>query len=322
MATHIDITKMQKLAKHYGGKCLSKEYIDEHSPLEWMCENGHRWASAFKVVNQGGWCLQCLKKRKTKEEYLEQMVKIAVEKGGKCLSKEYINQRTKLEFECAEGHRWFTNMDTIKEGCWCRKCGYKKNGINRRDSILVYQKLAEEHGGKLLSETYSGITTKMLWQCSKGHQWYSAAFNVKTNKDWCQVCIGNFPITIKDMKKLATRKSGECLSEKYINSKTKLKWKCAEGHIWMATPSHIQGGQWCRICSIKRIAEILKDNIGMFKSIAKKRGGKCLSSEYINSRYTLKFQCASGHIWQSTPYNIKKGTWCGKCKTTKKKSKQ
>ncbi len=54
------------------------------------------------------------------------------------------------------------------------------------------------------------------------------------------------------MQKIAESRGGKCFSKKYINNRTKLKWKCKEGHIWEATPSNIKRGQWCRVCSMKK----------------------------------------------------------------------
>ena len=57
-------------------------------------------------------------------------------------------------------------------------------------------------------------------------------------------------LTIEEMQALAAKKGGKCLSTQYINSKIKLKWQCAEGHIWEATPSSIKnGGTWCTECN-------------------------------------------------------------------------
>ena len=35
---------------------------------------------------------------------IEEMQEIARKRGGKCLSKKYINAHTKLEWQCANGH--------------------------------------------------------------------------------------------------------------------------------------------------------------------------------------------------------------------------
>ncbi|PKM92484.1 MAG: hypothetical protein CVU81_00175, partial [Euryarchaeota archaeon HGW-Euryarchaeota-1] len=44
---------------------------------------------------------------------------------------------------------------------------------------------------------------------------------------------------------------GKCLSTKYINANTKLKWQCKEGHRWEAIPSSIKKGSWCPVCARK-----------------------------------------------------------------------
>lgn len=54
-----------------------------------------------------------------------------------------------------------------------------------------------------------------------------------------------------------------------------------------------------------------------------KLGGKCLSTEYINSTYRLLFSCACGHKWRATPLEImgkknRPGNWCPKCSSHNK----
>jgi hypothetical protein len=59
--------------------------------------------------------------------------------------------------------------------------------------------------------------------------------------------------TIQDMHSLASAKGGKCLSDKFINQKTPLKWQCAKGHIWEAKPMNIiNRKQWCPECNINQ----------------------------------------------------------------------
>ena len=120
-------------------------------------------------------------------------------------------------------------------------------------------------------------------------------------------------LTIEKMKDIAESRKGKCLSEKYINSVTKLKWHCIEGHIWSARPSDIQREHWCPQCGNKRKGESQKLNIEEIQQIALDQGGCCLSSEYINSHTPLLFQCGNEHIWAAKPYSIKQGKWCRYC---------
>jgi predicted RecB family nuclease len=59
-------------------------------------------------------------------------------------------------------------------------------------------------------------------------------------------------LTIEDMKNLAKKRGGKCLSVKYINSTTKLKWQCKEGHEWEVAPTNIKSGTWCPWCAYYR----------------------------------------------------------------------
>lgn len=52
-------------------------------------------------------------------------------------------------------------------------------------------------------------------------------------------------------KQLSEIRNGKCLSTVYINSKTKMLWKCSEGHTWEARLNNIQcGNQWCPQCAM------------------------------------------------------------------------
>jgi hypothetical protein len=125
--------------------------------------------------------------------------------------------------------------------------------------------------------------------------------------------------TIKDMKKVAVSKKGKCLSYDYLGMNEHLKWECACGNTFKATPSKIiHRNQWCPKCGIKKSARSQASNINECKYIASERGGKCLSKIYNNNSTLLKWQCKEGHHWHATLRSVKdsqnrKGTWCPEC---------
>ncbi|WP_410592287.1 zinc-ribbon domain-containing protein [Bacillus sp. SIMBA_074] len=46
------------------------------------------------------------------------------------------------------------------------------------------------------------------------------------------------------------KRGGECLSINYHSNGERLKWRCAKGHEWEATPNNIKSkGQWCPECN-------------------------------------------------------------------------
>ena len=295
---------LQERAALKGGKCLSKEYVNSSAPLLWQCEKGHTWETSSAIIKQGSWCPACVSKSSRKLS-LEQMQELAISKGGKCLSTEYINIRTKLEWQCREGHTWMALGSGIKSGNWCPYCaGFAKLTIEEM------QQLAIKKGGQCLSKRYINSYTPLLWQCQKGHKWKAKPGQVK-NKSWCPSCSHNKG-SIELMQQIAESKGGKCLSKKYTDNKTHLKFQCKEGHTWKSIPLHITiKNSWCPHC-----AGTARLTIKQMRELGKSKGGRCLSTEYIDNKTKLTWQCNEGHIWESKPNDIQQGYWCPYCAGT------
>lgn len=297
------IKDMQEVASIHGGKCISTTYVNEHTKLTWQCNKGHTWKAAPVDVLFGKWCDKCnLQKKeiKSKVQKLRMLRNIAIEKGGRCLSTRYIDHKTKLKFQCKDGHQWEASPSVIKKGSWCPYCE------GRKTTIEEVHHLAAERNGKCLSKKIINQRTKLTWQCEHGHTWQSTYRTVKRGA-WCPECAGKPIHTIKDMQQLAAKRNGKCLSDKYINIKTKLTWQCEKGHVWQSAPRNIKRGYWCPECvNIKLKIEDMHE-------IAMQRNGKCLSDKYENNKVKLTWQCENGHVWKSPPNLIKKGGWCPEC---------
>ena len=175
-------------------------------------------------------------------------------------------------------------------------------------TLIQIQKLAREHGGQCLSKVAAfSAETPLVWQCAKKHRWKARPAYIQQGI-WCPECTKT--ITIPDMQQLAQKRGGKCLSDVYHYDKIPLLWQCANGHQWSALPSHVKDGQWCREC-------FGETQLAMFRKLARKQKGKCLSETYININTPLLWQCAKGHQWEATPKEVKKkikdGQWCPNC---------
>ena len=183
-------------------------------------------------------------------------------------------------------------------------------------NIEHFKFLAIFKNGLCLSNKYINCNEKLEFQCKLGHIWKAKPSNIINNNTWCPICNHISSITIEDMQNLAKKRNGKCLSNKYINSGTKLMWSCDKGHEWMAVPESIHSGYWCPICS-----NSIKLTIEEMQEIAIKRGGKCLSETYINSHTRLLWECKHGHKWLANPTNIKSKKWCPFCNSSQGEKK-
>ena len=192
-------------------------------------------------------------------------------------------------------------------------------------TIEEMHRLAEEQGGKCLSDVYVNSEEKIKWECSCGNIWWTTPGCVKLGS-WCPKCSiekrsDTLRYSIFDMRKLAKSKGGKCVSEVYTNAHTKLKWECSCGNIWETTPNSIQQGRWCPKCANKNQGSYNKLNIEDMHKVAKSKGGKCLSDVYVNNSTKLWWECSCSNVWEAAPSSIKNGgSWCPICAGTKKKT--
>lgn len=437
----LSIEDMNTIAEFRGGKCLSERYEGQSGNLDWQCIDGHRWKCTPSKKKLRAWCQQCRENKPAKE--LERIMEIAEAKGGKCLSKEYLNKDAHLIFSCGEGHIWSATPHNIKHGNWCNRC------IRQFRTIEDIKELAKERGGACISENFLGMNQDLSFVCEKGHAWDSSPGNLIYQGQWCLKCAGKEKGTIEEMRELAKSRGGKCLSEKYVNARTHLNWECADGHSWKATPGSVKYGSWCGDCQIsfgeelcriyfealfeksfprtrpsflklgnnqplqldgfceelkiafehqgiqhyravshfhrtetafedlkrrdRQKAEICKSNditlivipeipqltkyeevlplikeqlvqneISIFRdinadgidinlafhqsalrelrNIAKSKRGKLISDTYLGGRIPLWFRCGKGHVFEKLPERIRIGSWCGECAPNKKLS--
>lgn len=178
--------------------------------------------------------------------------------------------------------------------------------------------LAQKNGGVCLSNEYVNSHTSLKWRCKEGHVWKSKPIYVIIGH-WCPICgyekmvinrSGKFKrLSIEKINNEAIKRNGICLSNKYINNSTNLLFKCnKDGYEWSADADHMLRGQWCPKC-VGQIKHTLQD----MQNIAKERGGKCLSKEYINGKTKLLWECKQNHEWYARYNDILRGRWCPIC---------
>lgn len=240
--------------------------------------------------------------------YTKEAHELAKLKQGICHSENVLYREQAVEWECHLGHRWSASLSqVILRNTWCSSCARRK-----KLTINQMQDLARLKGGKCLSTEYVNANTKLLWECSEGHQWLAIPSSIKKNSGtWCLECTGSKKLTIDDMQELAKKRNGKCLSDQYNGTKGSLVWQCNLGHIWRASPSSIKyKGAWCHECGRSK-----KLTIEQMQELAKSNGGKCLSTMYVNARSKLLWECSAGHQWFATPSKIRNaGRWCMQCK--------
>ncbi|MEF8731213.1 MAG: hypothetical protein V5B40_04650 [Candidatus Accumulibacter meliphilus] len=243
----------QLLCKQHGITLLEIPYSVEAEELpKWISNTIVSTPRSERITpRMGDWrSVQPAEWLKSDSYSVATLAAFAQERSGRCLSTSYVGVKEKYRWRCANGHEWNSTWDCLKnQNTWCPVCC----GNVIQNALLDLQKLAESRGGQLVSTAYLGMQNKHYWRCSLGHEWEAKASHVKHSGSWCPICAGHVLIEpLKQLQHIAEERGGLCLSEQYVSSTTKLRWRCAVGHEWDAVPSSIKAGRWCPACATKQ----------------------------------------------------------------------
>jgi len=171
------VADMQAIADRYGGKFVSRTYQGFDVCHTWSCTEGHRFSIRPRCVRQGQWCPVCIKP----ETSLDRALAFAAAKGGAAVTRGRVTAHQSVRWRCAVGHTWTSDPYRLARGTWCPWC------TGRLPTIERMQALAAARDGRCLSDKYIDQDTKLLWECEKGHQWWTRPASVRGGS-WCPQC--------------------------------------------------------------------------------------------------------------------------------------
>ncbi|MDO3615312.1 hypothetical protein Q3O97_05600 [Ralstonia pseudosolanacearum] len=181
------LARLQETARRRGGECLAQAYARLADTYRFRCADGHEWSTSGQEVVRGAWCALCANKARSeaylRKDGLAELHRLAQSHGGQCLADRYDGANARYRFRCEQGHEWQTNGARIFRGAWCPTCAYE----DRRLGIEAMQELAAQRGGLCISHTYVNNSTKLEWECARGHRWHAAAGTIRAGH-WCAQC--------------------------------------------------------------------------------------------------------------------------------------
>ena len=131
----LTLSQVKSFFAKEGYTLLSTFYVNNSQHLEYLCPNGHRGSITYANFYRGKRCPECAGNKRLTYEYV---ASVFSEQGYTLLSKEYVNNNTKLEYICPEGHRGAISYKHFVNGCRCRTCfgGVSKAELELRDYVI------------------------------------------------------------------------------------------------------------------------------------------------------------------------------------------
>ena len=170
----------------------------------------------------------------------------------------------------------------------------------------------ESEGCVLLSTAYTNNAAKLDFICPNGHT-YSITWGKWVVGCRCAICAGNVKFTTDFVRSELLKEGYILISTEYINTNTKLKSICPNGHEHEAPFSSWRNGYRCGKC-----AGNVKHDVEFIREQFKQEGYVLLSDAYVNNESPLRIICNNGHTGVITWGKWVVGCRCAECANNKK----
>lgn len=165
-----------QLAAKKGGVLISSIDDFTNTCIKFFCnKHNHTWTTEWRCVKVDSWCFHCGREsanslnKKTSEQGLQNAIKRATERFGKCLSTEYTGYKQKMLWKCdKEEHPPFYSSYTnvVTSTRWCPNCALERKARNNTTENRV----------RIILETYFGFPLKTKRPDWNRYPWNNYAY--------------------------------------------------------------------------------------------------------------------------------------------------
>jgi hypothetical protein len=228
----------------------------------WKCSLGHQWSNSPHVhLKSRTGCPICANKRVLEgfNDLATTHPELAREAYGWDPKSIVAGHDKKKSWKCPSGHVYESRpyQRTGSKESGCPICDNKQILPGFNDIATTYPEMARQADGWDPRTISAGHNTRKKWKCELGHTWEVSPqnrFQTRGAISNCPVCSGDkLWVGFNDLATKHPELAGEAFGwdpTSIIAGHTKRKWKCLEGHIWMAsTISRIGSQVGCPTCS-------------------------------------------------------------------------
>lgn len=152
------------------------------------------------------------------------------------LTKEYINNKQKLELCCKCGEPFERDYEHINRGqIFCKKCSQEIVADKLKYSLDDVKQLIAEHGCEYIDGEYENNNSKLTIRCRCGEVFEKSLLKFLSGQDRCRECGKENFIQSKrkynpEQAKVEFAKYGYTMIGEYVDLSTPVKCLCKRGH--------------------------------------------------------------------------------------------
>jgi len=245
---------------------------------------------------------------------LSEVKEIASQRGGKLVSTEYINNSTKLQWMCSQGHTFEADVKHVMtRNQWCPKCHtYLTEELCR----FIFENLFNVEFPKIKPEFLKYNQTRLELDGYNENLKLAYEYNGRQHYEICE-----YKRTQQDVdhqKEMDKFKLDKCVENNIkliiipftvtkIDIIDYIKNKCKEYGLKFDDNIQIDLNKFTTDYSYT------ESRLRKIKKIVEEKHGVCLTNTYIGVNTMMKFRCENNHEWETKAASIIGGHWCPTC---------
>lgn len=227
----------------------------------------------------------------------------------------------KLNWRCSKGHLFqATVKDRALINSGCPYCRHKKFLEGFNDFKSLFPNIASEAYEWDANKIWPHDKKLRTWKCKNNHLWQGKPSERIKGKATCPFCRGRKPVVGENdlattHPEIAAEADGWNPSDFRPGSRSKMNWKCAQGHKWDAViSSRTASNKQCPFCSGRYCTPGETDLLTKFPSIAGEADGWDASTTHHGSTSIKQWKCSLGHKWKTAvSHRTRDQTKCPTC---------
>jgi hypothetical protein len=111
------------------------------------------------------------------------------------------------------------------------------------------------------------------------------------------------------LRSYAESRGGRLITTQITSAKNRVTFQCAQKHEWSSVAEATKNQHtWCPNC-----AGVTPRTLKQLRIIVESRGGRLISSTYVNVDTKYDYECVLGHRFSNSFKKVEAGQWCPTC---------
>jgi hypothetical protein len=270
---------------------------------------------------QKSWCPTCgnerIRQLKLMPDGLQELQRLASERGGALISTEYVGTSRLHRWRCAHDHQWEARPSNIKRGNWCPHCS---GGLGERITRAFFEQIFEREFARVRPDwlrSTEGTRLELDGYCEElrlafehqGRQHEAVVILFGGTDEKLQEQLAR-----DDAKRAACAERGIRLVEIPEVPRQILVSDLRDYIIKECEKKNVSLPDNARTRPIDLVGAYAVGPLQRLRAVAEEQGGILVSEHFKGYNERHQWQCGKGHVWEASASSVVyMGTWCPHC---------